>query len=61
MRRVELSFSLFSRDTYYNSEKVEKKELHERQSVQIHCSFKHSRQNSEINDRATYQRFDEDS
>jgi hypothetical protein len=24
MRRVELSFSLFSRDTYYNSEKVEK-------------------------------------
>jgi hypothetical protein len=54
MRRAELSFSLFSRDTYYNSEKVEEKELHERQSVQIDCFFKHFRQSSKINDRATY-------
>ncbi len=61
MRRAELSSSLFSRDTYYNFEKVEKKELHERQNVQIDRSFKHFRQSSEISDRATYQRFNKDS
>jgi hypothetical protein len=61
MRRVELSFSLFSRDTYYNFKKVEKKELHERQSVQIDRFFKHFWQSSEISDRATCQRFNEDS
>jgi hypothetical protein len=61
MRNVELSFALFSRDTHYNFEKVEKKELHKRQDAQIDNSFKHFRQSSKINDHATYQEFDEDS
>jgi hypothetical protein len=61
MHNVELSFALFSRDTHNSFEKVEKKELHERQDFQIDNSFKYFRQSFKINDRATYQRFDENS
>jgi hypothetical protein len=41
--------------------KSKKKELHERQNVQIDRFFKHFWQSSKVNDRATYQRFNEDS
>jgi hypothetical protein len=40
--------------------KSKKKELHERQDVQIDRSFKHFRQSLEINDCATFKWFDED-
>jgi hypothetical protein len=49
------------RETHIIILKESKKELHERQNVQIDRFFKYFRQNLKINVRATYQRFDENS
>jgi hypothetical protein len=53
-------FRCFS-ETHIIVLKKSKKKLHERQNVQIDRFFKHFRQSSEVNDRATYQRFNENS
>jgi hypothetical protein len=54
LRRIELSFALFQKDAHHYIKKVEKKELHERQSIQIDRFIKHFRQSAEIDYRAAY-------
>jgi hypothetical protein len=54
LRRVELSFVLLQKDAHHCIEKVEEKELHKRQNIQIDRLIEHFRQSAEIDHRATY-------
>jgi hypothetical protein len=54
LRRAELSFALLQKNAHHGTEKIEKKELHERQDIQIDRFIEHFRQNAEIDHRATY-------
>jgi hypothetical protein len=54
LRRIELLFALLQRDAHHCIEKVEKKELHERQNIQIDRLIEHFRQSVEIDHRAAY-------
>jgi hypothetical protein len=54
LRRVELSFVLLQKDAHHCIEKIEKKELHERQNIQIDRLIEHFRQSAEIDHRAAY-------
>jgi hypothetical protein len=54
LRQIELSFALLQKDAHHCIEKIEKKELHERQNIQIDRLIEHSRQSAEIDHRAAY-------
>jgi hypothetical protein len=54
LRRVELLFTLLQKNAHHCTEKVEKKELHERQNIQIDRLIEHFRQSAEIDHRAAY-------
>jgi hypothetical protein len=54
LRRIELSFALLQKDAHHCIEKIEEKELHERQNIQIDRFIEHFRQSAEIDHRAAY-------
>jgi hypothetical protein len=54
LRRAELSFALLQKDAHHCIEKIEKKELHKRQDIQIDRLIEHFRQNAEIDHCAAY-------
>jgi hypothetical protein len=54
LRRAELSFALFQKNAHHCIEKIEEKELHEHQDIQIDRFIEHFRQKAEIDHRAAY-------